>query len=350
MGQKSPETETIVAAGKGGFSGRQKKTKKKLAPATGLGLNSRSHPWQKLMPRDWAENKTKKKTVMNLKKYIVSAQAAAAALSVAILVSAAGSAQAQPAEPAIGLINGQNEIFTFSTADPTTVWNVFSVTPSQGDTLKAIDYYGGVLWGLGSGGNLYTINPNTGASSFVGSFGPVSGSYWGMDATAAGIQIVTEQDVNLLINYAGTPLSSGPSLTPSALNIAAIASYGGTLYGIDSPSTTTPGQLDTINTVTGVVPPGPSMGTLVSRVNGFDISAASGAAGYGWFASQAGSGIGVSQLFAVNLATGQALTHGAFTLESGQFVGGLTLVPEPSTVGLAVVGGMGLLGLIRRRK
>ena len=288
---------------------------------------------------------------MNLKEIKRTAKAAAAALSVAILVSAAGSVQAQPNENAIGLVNAQNEIFTFNTSDPTTTWNVYGVSGlNSGDTLKSIDWFGGVLWGLGNLGNLYAIDPNSGAAALHGSFGPVSGSYWGMDATGAGIRIVTEQDVNMLINYAGTVLQNGPALTPSTLNIAAIASYGGTLYGADSPSTITPGQLDTINTGTGAVTLVGSMGTLVSRVNGFDISQLSGAAGYGWYASQAGSGVGFSQLFTVNLATGQANTMGTFALESGQFVGGLTLVPEPATSALVALGGAGLLAMMRRRK
>ena len=261
-------------------------------------------------------------------------RASAQALSVGILVAAAVSAYSQPNELAVGLIAGQNTIFTFNTANPATILNEYAVTPSGGDTLVGIDYYGGNLYGVGSGGNLYTIDPNSGASSLPIHFGILQGLYYGVDASAAGIRIVSELDINMLISPAGSVLQNGPALNPSTLSITAIASYNGNLYGIDRPGgCCSSGQLYKINAGTGAMDSNIGrLGTLVSRVNGFDISAASGAAGYGWFASQAGEGVGYSQLFYVNLGTGEANTYGAFGLQSGQLVGGLTLIPPPPLV------------------
>jgi len=249
------------------------------------------------------------------------------------------------AELLTGLLYGQNTLETFDSAAPQTILNSVGVSGLSSDTLVGIDYLGSTLYGVGSGGHLYTINPVSGSVSSTVYFGSLSGTYFGMDASSAGIHIVSDSGLNLLLNTSGGTVSTG-TLSPTGLNVSAVASYNGNTYAIGKDLSS---QLGTLYTLSGNALT--SVGGLqyqISRVNGFDISSG----GYAYLVSEVGSGGSSPELFTVNLGTGIASLAGAFNLESAQAIGGLTVnpVPEPATSAMIILGGAGVFALIRRRK
>lgn len=267
------------------------------------------------------------------------------AVGLGLALAASGSVNAS--ETLVGLVSGSNQIFYFDSSDPTTILGSYGITAS--DTLMGIDYWGNTLYGVGSSGKVYILPQTGGAATLlasvpIGSLG--GGLYYGVDASAAGIRIVTDADVNVLVNYGGG-YTVDTSLNPSSLTISAISSYGSTMYGIDKlPSQY--GVLNTINTSLGTASSiGVNLGYQISRINGFDISAASGIA---YFASAVSSSGPVPDFFTVDLTTGVASIVNQFGLEGGQYVSGITVVPEPTTTALAVLGGVGMLAMLRRRK
>ena len=251
------------------------------------------------------------------------------------------------AENLTALVYLGNQIFTFDSSNPGTILTSVGISGLQGsDTLVGIDYSGSTLYAIGSAGNLYTVNGTTGAATLVNHFGPLNGIYFGMDASAAGIRIVSDADINLLLNPStGAIISSTPTLTPTTLNLDAIASSGSTMYAVDSLANT----LGILNTAAGTFATTGSMGYDVSSKNGFDISSASGIA---YFASAVSSSGTDPNLYEINLATGFASLVGQIGPGEGTLIDGLTVtaVPEPGTIALALAGGAGMIALLRRRK
>jgi len=271
-------------------------------------------------------------------------QQATKATVVALTIAGCGAFSAQ-SEILTGLVWNGNNIFTIDSSAPGTLLTSVGVSGLQGgDILVGIDYLGSNLYAAGQAGNLYTLNPTTGAASLVNHFGSLNGLYYGMDASAAGIRIVSDADINLLLNpITGAVISSTPTLSPTTLTIDAIASLGSTMYAVDSVANT----LGTLNTATGAFSTIGAMGYDVSGKNGFDISQISGTA---FFASAVSSSGVDANLYQVNLSTGFASLVGTIGPGEGLLVGGLTTVPEPSSIALGLVGGVGMLALLRRRK
>jgi len=243
----------------------------------------------------------------------------------------------------VGIINSTS-VYPGGNATPT----VTGLT--SGDSLVGIDWWGNTLYGIGKAGYLYTLNPASGA--VVNTFslgGSLSGTYYGVDATASGIRVVSDQNVNLLVSYSGGTPTSLNTLQPggTSLGISAIADYNGTFYAINKDSSGL-GYLDILNANGSVTSLG-SLGVQISRVNGFDINPNTGIA---YFVSEVSSGGGSPQLYTVNLGNGSATLQGAFSLDNAEPVSGLAVspVPEPATTTLALLGGAGLFALIRRRK
>ena len=278
---------------------------------------------------------------MNLKNIRKTAKAGVVAAALGVVMAAGSSAKA---ENLTGLVYLGNQLFTFDSSTPGTISTSVGVSGMQGgDTLVGIDYLGSTLYAIGSAGNLYTINPTTGVVNTTVHFGPLNGIYFGMDASAAGIRIVSDADINLLLNAStGAIISSTPTLTPTTLNIDAIASSGSTMYAVDSVA-------NTLGILTGgtFATTGP-MGYDVSGKNGFDISTATGIA---YFASAVSSSGLDPNLYTINLATGFASLVGQIGPGEGTLIAGLTVtVPEPGTTALALIGGAGMIALLRRRK
>ena len=281
---------------------------------------------------------------MNLKNIGKTAKTGVVAVALGVAIVAGGSAKA---EMLTGLVYLGNQIFTFDSSNPGTILTSVGISGMQGsDTLVGIDYLGSTLYAIGSAGNLYTVNGTTGAATLVNHFGPLNGIYFGMDASAAGIRVVSDADINLLLNSStGAIISSTPTLTPTTLNLDAIASSGSTMYAVDSVANT----LGILNTAAGTFVTTGGMGFDVNGKNGFDISSASGIA---YFASAVSSSGTDPNLYTVNLATGFASLVGQIGPGEGTLIDGLTVtaVPEPGTIALALAGGAGMIALLRRRK
>jgi hypothetical protein len=285
---------------------------------------------------------------MNRKTIQKTAKAGALALGLGIAVAASSSAKA---EYLTALVYQGNQIFTFDSSSPGTILSSAGVSGLQGgDILVGIDFYGNTLYGVGSAGNLYTINwtgdgHGTAQASLVNHFGTLNGIYYAVDASTAGVRIISDADINILLNRTtGAIISSTPTLTPSTLNIDAIASSvnGTTMYAVDSVANT----LGTLNTATGTFTGIGGMGYDVSGKNGFDISQATGIAYFGSAVSSSGVD---PNLYTVDLSTGFASLVGQIGPGNGTLIAGLT-VPEPGSTALAILGGAGLIALFRRRK
>src|ERR1017187_4205965 len=166
---------------------------------------------------------------MNLRNIQKTAKASVVAVALGVGIFACGSAKA---ETLTALVFQGNQIFTVNSSNPGTIVTSVGVSGLQGgDILVGIDYLGSTLYAIGSAGNLYTVNGTTGGATLINHFGPLDGIYFGMDASAAGIRVVSDADINLLLNAStGAIISNTPALNPSALNIDAIASSGNTMY------------------------------------------------------------------------------------------------------------------------
>jgi hypothetical protein len=301
-----------------------------------------------------------------------------AVLGLAVLCSV-GSARAE-------LLTGYttaNALVTFDSNAPGTILSTAGVTGLQsGETLLGIDRRPatGALYGLGSTSRLYLINPTTAVATQVGSAGAftLSGTSFGFDFNPAvdRIRVTSNTGQNLRLNpNDGTLTATDTALafaagdpnaaaTPRAVGSAYTNNFPGatttTLYDIDSSLNilVTQGSI-------GGTPVSPNSGQLfsvgplgfdTSDLVGFDISGPTGIA-YASLTAPAGN---FSQLFTINLNTGAATLVG--TVGGGVPLAGLaaspaagpaagaTVVPEPGTLGLFALGGLGLAGWRRWRE
>ena len=243
---------------------------------------------------------------------------AAAAVTVAAVtqVSAlpAGAQTGGSGQTLYGLTTG-NRIVTFSTGFSALASNDVAVTGlSPGETLIGIDRRPktGALYGvgkLGSAGRLYTVDPLTGAATFVAALvtaptvpgGPrtpivLSGSEFGFDFNPAAdaLRIVSDTGQNLRVipsdrMPAAIALVTGDTFTDGTLNVAGTTAAGvtGAAYtnnDNDPATATTLYDLDTRRDLLVKQDP-PNSGTLVTvgplrfptgRIAGFDIVSAGG--------------------------------------------------------------------------
>jgi hypothetical protein len=260
----------------------------------------------------------------------------------------------------VGLTSG-DELVTFDSATPGTVSSPVEVTGlATSETLHGIDFRPatGQLFGLGSTGQLYTINRTTGAATAVGSTPlSITGAAFGVDFNPQvdRLRIVSEADQNVrAVPGTGALASADPNLAYSTTdantganpNVVAaaysnnLASTGATtLYGIDSTLNT----LVTQGTAAGVTPAvSPNTGELftvgalgvdVGDVGGFDVAESDGVA-YAAFVPSGGSS---STLYTVNLSTGAATAVAA--VGNNLTLKGLTAVPVQRTLFLLASSG-----------
>jgi hypothetical protein len=257
-------------------------------------------------------------------------------------------------------ITMQNNLFRIDSASPTAVQSAVFVTGLQSnEVITGIDFRPatGQLYGVGSSSRLYTINPNTGAATAVGSgFLPVpNGTEFGFDfnPTIDRIRLVSDTDANYVLNpitgatqLVGTNLFYGaadpnvganPSIVGSAYTNSSPIGSTTQLYGIDSVLNLLVTQANNAGTL-GTVGP---LGIDVTNLVGFDIA---GTANTAYLSANLGPA-DTSRLYTVNLATGAATLVGE--LGGGLFVRDITVVvPEPASLGL--IGGLALV-LLRRR-
>lgn len=225
---------------------------------------------------------------------------------------------------------------------------VFRAVPVSGlaigETLVGIDFRPStrVLYGVGSSSRLYTIDPTTGVATAVGpTFStPLSGTHFAVDFNPVVdlLRVVSDANQNLRISpLSGFVVGTDPSVAfaPTDVNAGVDPNIGGAAYinsvagaattalydidfGLDILVTQVPANLGVLVTVG-------ALGVDATGSCGFDVSGAGGTA-YAALTT-AGGGVGTSELFRINLATGQATFVGSIGL--GSQVRGIAVIPNP---------------------
>jgi hypothetical protein len=296
------------------------------------------------------------------------------AAAAACAVSAATGLFTQTAEAVpVYALTDNNFLLRFDSATPnllTGVGPVLDAGLNQVQDIIGIDFRPstGLMYAVGSGQAVYTINPNTAQATLVGNlsadpgdgtdpFAGISGSRFGFDfnpvpdfAGNPSLRVMSNTRQNLRINVnAPVGRTTTDTLLPAGSNIIDVAytnsgntaPASATLYGIDSVADTLV-QFTNPNAGTFVTV-GP-LGFDASSLSGFDIFF-DGVTNTGYAALQDASN-SVSRFYTINLATGASTLVG--TIEGGDFIDGLTVVPEPT--GLAVLGLAGGAALLARRR
>jgi Domain of unknown function (DUF4394) len=292
-------------------------------------------------------------------KLALTALTTAAAISLSVAGATAPQANAQtprPAQLAFGLTSG-NALVRFDTANPGMILGRASVRGLQaGETLVGIDFRpaNNALYGVGSTGRLYTVDPASGVAQQVGNGPlpvPVQGTAFGVDVNPVPdrLRVVSTQGQNLRINmdtletltdgglaYAAGDRNAGqrPTVVGAAYTNNMAGATATMLYVVDSGrdvlALQNPPNDGVLNTVG-------ALGVDASEMVGFDVAPGTGAA----FAALTTPGAGASSLYSVDLATGAARRVGA--IGGGQTLRGMALVLD----GTATYGAGGPLMLPR---
>jgi hypothetical protein len=272
-----------------------------------------------------------------------------AALTVGVMALATSS----NAEKLVGLSfpsqgAGDNDILTFDSAAPGVIQQSHPISGlGASETLRGIDFWNGTIFGLGSSGNLYRVDNNTGVASLIGSLGLVlNGASFGFENSSNGVHIVSELGQNILASRATGAGVANPAVNPVGTFLSALAFQrsSGTMFGIDSQAN----SFGTFNAGTGLYSTVGLVGFDVARNNGFDISEATGIA---YLVSGASSSDLQANLYRVNLATGLATLVGLVgNVGDNTLLRGLTVIPEPGTATLLIGGVLGLIAMRARRR
>ena len=264
------------------------------------------------------------------------------ALMAATAIPPAAHGQADPPLYALG---ADNSLMRLSSSNPSNAQGKMAISGLQsGESIVGIDVRpaNGQLYGVGSTGRLYTINPQTGAASQSGSatLNPaLSGSVFGVDWNPVPdrLRVVTDNEQNLRINVETVEVTNDGALkyAPTDANAAAnpnvvAAGYTNsmagatatTLYvidaGLDILATQNPPNDGVLNTV------GP-LGVQTGAMTAFDIAPGSNTA-YAALTSDNGTS---SSLYTIDLTTGRASSIGA--IGGGQPIRGLAIAAMPAT-------------------
>ncbi|CAN5134175.1 hypothetical protein BH10PSE4_BH10PSE4_05560 [soil metagenome] len=236
----------------------------------------------------------------------------------------------------LNVVGAGSTLITFDSATPGTFRNTRALTGLRtGETLIGIDARPAsprMLYGLGSGGQLYVINRNTAQAFAVGAPVALSGTAVGFDFNPAvdRIRVVTNLGQNLRLNPDTAAIAAMDATVAGGVLGAAYSNNvaGGTpttLYVI------TPDGLLATQGSPGGAPVSPNSGALIAvgalgyATNssvGFDISSTGQA-----LATLTNPASGVTSLYSINLATGVATPLGA--LSGATTYGGLAFAPTP---------------------
>jgi hypothetical protein len=250
-------------------------------------------------------------------------------------------------------LTSTDQLVTFDTATPATTSAPVGVTGlGASETLLGIDFRPatGQLFGLGSTGQLYTINRTSGAATGVGAPLTVTGTSFGFDFNPAvdRIRVVSEADQNFRIvpgtgalagadtnlAYATGDANAGanPNVTAAAYSNNTASTGSTTLYVIDTALNILARQ-GTASDATSPVSPNTgqlfsvgALGADAGDVAALDVAESDGVA-YAALVPASATG---STLYTVNLETGAATAVGA--IGSGLTIKGLSAVPVQRTL------------------
>ncbi|HEY9691389.1 MAG TPA: DUF4394 domain-containing protein [Oculatellaceae cyanobacterium] len=251
-------------------------------------------------------------------------------------------------------LTDNNTLVSFKPESPNSIASV-GVTGLNGNLL-GIDFRPAnqMLYGVTDTNNIYTINPTTGAATFVSTLSPTlftAGQQSGFDFNPVPdrLRLVGNNDQNLRINvdtgavivdgtlaYAATDANAGanPNITAAAYTNSFAGTTTTQLFNIDSNLDIlvqqNPPNNGTLNTIG-------SLGIDFGSTGGFDIFTGSDQTTNTAFAASG------SSLYNINLATGAATTLG--TIGNNVNIVGLaaTSVPESSNTNSLL--GFGVFGL-----
>ncbi len=242
-------------------------------------------------------------------------------------------------------ITSQNQVAVIDTANigastPVTITGLMA-----GERFVSIDLRPSTnsIYGVTTQNRLYTLNPITGAASFVANIAGtpiVSNAGYGIDFNpladfngATSLRVINSAGQNLAVNVASGAV--GYTGTTAALTGLSAAAYSNTvpkattapaaptLFYINSATDTLHGAVGNFNTPTiNLIG---SLGVDVLNANGFDIV---GGMGYAALTVDAGTSL-VTDLYSINLSTGAATSLGTF---NGTLVGLTAAVTEPQPV------------------
>lgn len=250
------------------------------------------------------------------------------------------------------LLTASNKLVSFNLDTPGALRTSASVTGLQaGEVLLGIDYRpaDGQLYGVGSAGRLYTLNPGTGAASFKAAivadaadtsapYTSLSGSEFGVDfnPVADRLRIVSNLGQSLRINVdTGAATTDGAingGAAGTAINAAAYTNaFAGTasttLFVLDAANATLYTQNPPNN---GTLATPVALGVAATSIGGFDIDARNN---QGYAVMTVG---GARKLYAINLGAGAGGVALVAALGLSEDVKGMALrsPKAPSVVGL----------------
>ena len=270
----------------------------------------------------------------------------------------------------IWAVDTQNNLFSFDNLTPQNILTGHFISGAlllPAEQVLAIDFGNAnstpVLYGLTDHNRIVSLDPSTGAVTSAFALGTSqNGNHFGFDINPSTNfstgRVVSDADQNTQVNFstggtvqsnlnyaAGDP-NQGKNPSVVALGYRNVASGGApTLYGIDTNLDTlvtmSPESSGTLHTV------GP-LGVDATGLTGMDISD-NGVA----FANIELPGSSVADLYAINLATGQAsdqgrIIDGVQVRDIATEVGTSFIIPEPAS--FVMLGSIAMLGALRRRR
>jgi hypothetical protein len=247
----------------------------------------------------------------------------------------------------LGLLPG-NTLLRFNAASPFSIAATRPITGLvAGDTVVGIDVRpaDGLVYAIADGPDpdaLYTINPHTGAATFVANLSvPLSGTTFGVDfdPVTDRLRVVSDADINYSVHPVTGVVTVQAALNPGNPNIGGAAytnNNGGatftSLYTIDFGTDVLNLQDPAAGGTQTVVGP---LGIDVSTVLGFDVAPVNNIA----FAAMTDAGNGRTGLYTIDLTTGAATLIGGIGDGLTPLLG-LTAIseydifdPKPSTDG-----------------
>ena len=266
-------------------------------------------------------------------------------------------------------VTSDDTLIEFDSDNPLQLTSALAISGlAQNEVVRGIDFRptDGLLYAVGSFGNLYTLNRITGAAALEAVIGAtLNGSAFGVDFNPAAdfagsnsLRLVSNTSQNLAVNAdtgaatVATPVFYPSGQTPNIVGVAYTNSVpGGIPGGVSGPPGTVQYVIDSgtdglvlqaFNAGT-LTPVGP-LGVNTTAAVGFDILARGINDNVG-FATLDAESNQVSRLYSINLTTGTATDLGL--IDGGILVPHLTAVPvpEPGTFGLVLLVCVGVTAL-----